>query len=77
MSDGMQNGNQSTENKALELLHATMLMQGTAITEIASSEMQMFGKTFEDLLLEGYNPSERVALRDKKGVVWTAWGKSS
>lgn len=58
----------------IELFHITALMSGSARSEINNLERKIFGKTFEDLLRHGYQPS--LAIKDDNGSYWTAKGKS-
>ncbi|MCW3987248.1 MAG: hypothetical protein NWE87_02915 [Candidatus Bathyarchaeota archaeon] len=57
----------------VELFHIGALIEGTSESEINKLETIIFGKTFNDMLGEGYRPS--IAIKDDEGAYWTASGK--
>lgn len=58
----------------VELFHIAALMEGTSEAKLRRLEKKIFGKTFDDLLREGYCPS--LAIKGEGGTVWTTKGKS-
>ena len=56
---------QDTGDVAIELFRLGALQEGNSEEECRELERALFGRTFEDQLSRGYQPS--LALRDDKG----------
>lgn len=69
----LEGGDLEQDGLAHELFHIGALMTGTSGAELDKLEKALFGRTFKDLLREGYRPA--VVIKDDNGIEWTAMGK--
>ena len=61
------------ENIELEKFRIGGLMTGLSTKKLKKMEWMLFGKTLEDIIRDGYRPSQ--ILTDKSGNQWTTEGK--